>query len=80
MFAVTFWQWVLEVVFMLLVLIYPQIPRESNKLVDHIFFLFVQLYFALVNTFYLFGDNVFQRSVVEVGVLKALKRALLQNY
>ncbi len=86
MFAVNLWQYILEVSIFLVVVIYLWF---SNLLIDdlspaspvHIAMKVVALMSAtLLNSFYLFGYQSFQRHATREGMLSALFRAFKQDY
>ncbi len=81
MFSVNIWQLFLEVIFVIVfnVKIFA-FNRTGSKLLDNLWSDYVYVHLGLVNAFYLLGDDLFLRSVTEVGLLKALWRAFFQLY
>ncbi len=79
MFAVTFWQWVLELAANFVIYVYPQIPRKVNNLAEHVYTIAVQLFFAILNTFYLLGDGQFHMNASKFGIATAIFKALFQS-
>ncbi len=80
MFSVNIIQWGLEFLFMFIFSSKIWIDSENSHLTNRLWLHYVQIHLTLVNAFFLLGDNSFQRSVTEVGVLKSLAKALLQTY
>ena len=81
MFSVSIWQLFLEVLFTFVfnVKIFA-FARTDSKLLDNLWFDYVHAHLGLVNAFYLLGDDLFLRSVTEVGLANALWRAFSQQY
>ncbi len=81
MFNVNILQWILEVLFMILLNLKIYASDDGfNALQERIWHIYVSVHIHLVNAFYLLGDSEFLRSVTEVGIIKSLQRAFLQSY
>ncbi len=80
MFTVNLWQWIVEVTFMIVFYTLVFVDFEKSELNFRILVLYIYFHMHLVNAFYLLGDSLFQKSVSNVGILKALYRAFLQAY
>ncbi len=80
MFAVNIWQYCLELVLTVSFLIFLLSSSKSNVIVNKMWFIYITMFYAILNGFYLLGDEIFIRHAREEGFLKALWRALLQNY
>ncbi len=74
MFSISFWQWVLEMVFMAIMRIHLYLSVGSNKFIDELMTVYVYFHLSTINAFYLFGDRDFQRSVIKFGFVRALWR------
>ncbi len=81
MFTVSIWQLLLEIVFMIVLNVKLFfVPTTDSKLAEQLWLNYIHVHFTLVNAFYLLGDNLFLKSVQEVGLLKALLKAICQSY
>ena len=80
MFSVNVWQWILELLFQMLAIVQLNFLMGRSKFLDSLWHVFGLFHVQFINAFYLFGDRKFQRHVDENGLLKAIRRALLQMY
>ena len=80
MFTVTFWQWIMELGFIMIFQFHLSFTHGKSKFFDEFWFVIFQLQMYVSNAFYLLGDRSFQRSVTEVGLFKAIWRAFTEPY
>ena len=80
MIAVTFWQWIMELLIVILIGILWIIQGE-NRTLDHFIVLVCALFFFVIEpAFYLLADKEFRRAFEEKGLKKAVMLALKQKY
>ena len=80
MLAVTFWQWIAELVTFLLGAI-MFIVHGEHRIVDHFMaFLIIWVVHVILPAFYLLADCQFRRSLGQKGLVKAIVEAITQIY
>ena len=80
MIAVTLWQWIMELVIVILIKFLLIIEGE-NRAMDHFIILACAFFFFVIEpAFYLFADIEFRRAFEEKGLKKAIILALNQKY
>ncbi len=80
MFSVSFWQWVLEVLLVLLMTLHLYYLAGKSRFFDKFFNVIGTFYYHVINAFYLFGDREFQRGVTQNGILTSVRKAIFQSY
>ncbi len=80
MFSVIFWQWILEVTFVLVYYIHIRFTQGMSLFLDNLFFVFVHFYGTLINSFYLFEESHFRHNVQTIGLSKAVLKALTYSF
>ena len=79
-FAVTFWQWIAELVISG-IMVFLHINRGKNQALDHFILLFLGfLAYVFFPAFYLMADSKFRRTLEAKGLKKAIISALTQKY
>ena len=80
MIAVTLWQWIMELVIVILIAIL-KIIQGDNRTLDHFIALFCAFFFFVIEpAFYLLADIEFRKAFDEKGFKKAIMLALKQKY
>ncbi len=85
MFAVHAWQWMFEalisLVFVIVLKLSPFLDQENGSMnYQKVWGVVAMNCFTILNSFYLLGDQTFQRHVEKDGVFKAMAKALTQTY
>ena len=80
MITVSLWQWIVELLIVILIAILRIIQGE-NKALDHFIVLVCAFFFFVIEpAFYLLADVEFRRALEEKGLKKAVIFALKQKY
>ena len=80
MFAVTYWQWIAELVISG-IMAFLHMNRGENRALEHFIVLFLAfLAYVFFPAFCLIADSKFRRTLEEKGFKKAIISALTQKY
>ena len=80
MIAVTAWQWIMELVIVILIKFLLIIEGE-NRALDHFIILICAFFFFVIEpAFYLLADIEFRIAFKEKGLMKAIMLPLKQKY
>ncbi len=79
MFAVSFWQWIMETLFLLILQVQNRFWLGQSKFLDELWWIYVHFQMHLSNAFYLLGDQGFHRRVTEDGIIKAVWRIMVKS-
>ena len=72
-FAITFWQWLVEGIFNFCVVVFLAFLKGHNRTFDHvIILLFFHLVYIILPSFYFIADKPFRRDLRTDGLCKAL--------
>ena len=79
-FGITFWQWLVEFVFNVLLIIFIKFMKSENRTYDHfVGLLACGIMFIVVPSFYFMADSSFRRALKNDGFFRAMWKAMIHS-